>query len=132
MVFLYFAEETFKNKTMKALSIIGIIVSLAGLLTGVYTMSEGHCYCSGSYDYSYGYYGSNSYTDDDVTVGATLFMLISLFFLVFSIIATAVSFRKKNNVPPYAGMQQPGYYNQPYNQGYNPNYSQGYQNQPNL
>lgn len=119
---------------MKALSIIGIILSLAGILTGIYVISEGQCYCYDSSEYGY----SHDYTDSDVTTGASIFILLSIFFLVFSIVATIVSFRKSgNNMPPMAyqnyqqpfNPQQPPYppqqpYNQQPYQPYNPLYQQ--------
>jgi len=104
---------------MKALSIIGIVMSLFGFFTGMFVISE-----ADHYSYSeYSYYN----TDEDVVLGGVLFMLISFFFLVFSIIATVFSFRKPSAPPMYPPFQPP--YQQTFQQ-YPPPYQQQQQYPP--
>ena len=62
---------------MKALSIIGMVFSLIGIILSIVAMNV------------------LSYERDEKTLGLLL-IIINLFFLAFSITATVVSFRKKN------------------------------------
>jgi len=79
---------------MRALSIIGIILSLGGIPTSIVIMTETHCYCYCNDDY----FSSGSTVPDEALGGGFTMLLISVFFLVFSIISTVVSFGKKT--PP--------------------------------
>ncbi|MCX6311549.1 MAG: hypothetical protein NT084_07910 [Bacteroidetes bacterium] len=119
---------------MKALSIIGIIMSIGGLLTSLFVMTEAkaNCYCNEDYLYS-----SGSVPDEAIS-GSLISMVIFVFFLVFSIVNTAKSFGKNNNaltqsIPPFQAnpfqnFQQP--YGQQFQQQFPPNpYQQNpYQN----
>jgi hypothetical protein len=67
---------------MKALSIIGMVFSLIGIMTS-FVVSEIRCYIDGG--------GYNVAKEQ-----GALLIIINLFFLAFSITATVVSFRKKN------------------------------------
>jgi hypothetical protein len=106
---------------MKALSIIGIVMSLGGLLTSLFIMSEARCYCHEDYLFS------TSDVPDVAISGSLISMLIFVFFLVFSIVATAVSFSKKTTAAPVP-QPIPPYQQQPY-QPY-PGYPQYGQQRP--
>src|ERR1044071_7161152 len=91
---------------MRALSIIGIVMSLGGVLSAIYVMTETHCYC-----YNDDYFSDYSSTPEAATSGGVVMLLVSVFFLIFSIISTVISFGKKDT-PVVAG-PTPNY-NQPY------------------
>jgi len=71
---------------MKALSIIGIVVSAIGILMSIGIMNMKSYYDIGNY----------SYTHDEGMGPGVVCLILFLFFLAFSITATAVSFKKKN------------------------------------
>jgi hypothetical protein len=71
---------------MRALSIIGIVMSLIGVITSIYIMSESNCYCSDSY-----YYDD---TPAAAAGGGMISLFVFIFMLVFSVIATVYSFAK--------------------------------------
>lgn len=112
---------------MKVLSIIGIVISLVGIMAGLYVISEAHCYCAGSYDSYYGY-NSGSYTDDDAVIGGLMSLIVGVFFLIFSIVATVVSFKRKTPAVPFQPPFQPPFqqpnYQQPPFPPQQPNYQQ--------
>jgi|GEM_PF-1191461 hypothetical protein len=114
---------------MRALSIIGIIMSLGGILSAIMVMTETQCYC---YESSY-LWDSGYSVPEEAIAGGVVMLLISVFFLIFSIISCVVSFGKKEqpatvttsnyNAPftTYPPYQQPQYgnpnppqYGQPY------------------
>ena len=73
---------------MKALSIIGIVLSLIGIMYSFSIMSI-VCFCvqkNGAW--------LPNYPENAKPLG-TIMLIISLFFLSFSIVATAASFKKK-------------------------------------
>jgi hypothetical protein len=72
---------------MKALSIIGTVLSAIGILLSI-GMTEIHCYCS----------ERNYYSHPGKDFGLVS-LVINLFFLAFSIVAIVVSFRKKKQIP---------------------------------
>lgn len=72
---------------MKAMSIIAIVFSLAGILIS-FAVVNISCYCSGDYWYS-------SHPGREMGL---ISLIINLFFLAFSIVATVASFRKKKIV----------------------------------
>jgi hypothetical protein len=112
---------------MRALSIIGIIMSVLGLIVSLYVMTEAkaNCYCNDDYLYSSGS------VPDEAIGGSLMMMIMFIFFLVFSIVSAAKNFGKDNGVtqaiPPFqanpyqqqVSFQQP--YQQPYQQQYPPN-----------
>ncbi len=120
---------------MRALSIIGIILSVIGLIASIYIMTEAKCHCYCNDDYLY----SNGSVPDDAIAGGMITMLMFIFFLVFSIVGVA---RGNSNKPhlaqtippfqanPYPNFQQP--FQQPYIQQISPNqYQQNpYQQNP--
>ena len=124
---------------MRALSIIGIILSLGGIPTSIVIMTETHCYCYCNDDY----FSSGSTVPDEALGGGFTMLLISVFFLVFSIISTVVSFGKKTppvvvggpnytapftTYPPYP--QPNPQFNNPGQNPYTQNYSNPYNQQP--
>lgn len=72
---------------MKALSIIAIVFSLIGILLSMAVTDIG-CYCMDD-----GYYNRRPGTELGLVS-----LVVNLFFLAFSIVATVVSFRKKKPV----------------------------------
>lgn len=125
---------------MRALSVIGIIMSIAGLLTSLFIMTEAksNCYCNEDYLYS-----SGSVPDEAIS-GSLISMVIFIFFLVFSIVTAAKHFGNNDistsqTIPPFQAnpfqnFQQP--YGQTFQQQYPPNpyqqnpYQNPTQNQP--
>jgi hypothetical protein len=110
---------------MRALSIIGIVMSVIGLITCIYIMTEAKCYCFCEDDYLY---NSNSVPGD--AVGGSMFnMLIFVFFLVMSIVGVSKSYSNKphlsQTIPPFQANPYPNY-QQPYQQPQQ--YQQPYQN----
>ncbi|CAN5217820.1 hypothetical protein BH09BAC5_BH09BAC5_17190 [soil metagenome] len=128
---------------MRALSIIGIILSVIGIVFSIYIMTEAksHCYCNDDYLYSGGS------VPDEAIGGGFVTLLIFTFFLVFSIIGVAKSGSTNpviaQTIPafpqnPFPNLQQPfppqynqqfppnPYYQNPYPQ--NPNQPPPYQN----
>ncbi|MEO5642059.1 MAG: hypothetical protein ABIQ40_10195 [Bacteroidia bacterium] len=97
---------------MRALSIIGIVMSVIGLITCIFIMTAAkcNCFCDDSL------YNSNSVPSD--AIGGSLFnMLIFIFFLVMSIVGTSKSYSARPNLAqhippfqanPYPNYQQPG------------------------
>ncbi|MGL4598102.1 MAG: hypothetical protein ACRCYO_11255 [Bacteroidia bacterium] len=102
---------------MKVLSIIGVVLSLAGIIVCLGMMIETKCYCYCNDDFLL----NRTRTPEDVLVGGSIAIFLFLFFLVFSIIATVTSFRKPAVVaaPPMHGYgygNPYGQYQQPYQQ----------------
>jgi hypothetical protein len=116
---------------MRALSIIGIILSLGGILASLVIMTEAKCYCYCDDDYLF----NSSRVPGEAVGGSLITMLIFIFFLVFSIISTAVSFAKKSSPitvqqPVVPFQPQPVYPSYPqYGQNY-PQYNQPNPNYP--
>lgn len=73
---------------MKALSIIGIVLSIAGILTCLYIMSEAHCDCSYNY--------VDTVASPEAITGSMVAMMLFIFFLVFSIVAALSGFSKRD------------------------------------
>jgi hypothetical protein len=105
------------KRVMKVLSIIGIVISLVGIMAGIFTIAESgcYCYCPNEYDSYSGYGGSNYSSDSDAVVGGMFAIGVSFFFLIFSIIATVVSFKRKTPAVPFQPPFQPPF-QQPYQQ----------------
>src|ERR1044072_7251866 len=114
---------------MRALSIIGIVMSLGGILSAIVVMTETRCYCY------FDDYSSGSTVPDEAVGGGVVMLLISAFFLIFSIISTAIGFGKKpepvvagpspNYTAPYTSYppyQQPPSYNAPSQNPYTQQY----------
>ncbi len=111
-------------------------MSIGGLLTSLFVMTEAkvNCYCNEDYLYSSGT------VPDEAISGSLITMVIFIFFLVFSIVTAAKSFGKNNidgsqTIPPFQAnpfqtFQQP--YGQQFQQQYPPNpYQQNpYQQNP--
>lgn len=102
-----------KTATMRALSIIGIVMSLGGIIASLVIMTEAKCYCYCDDSYLY----NSGSVPDEAVGGGLISMLLFVFFLIFSIISTVVSFAKKpadasaQPVTPFP--QQPVYTNIP-------------------
>lgn len=117
---------------MKALSIIGILLSIGGILVSLFIMSEARCHCYCNDDYLF----SSGKVPDEATGGALMTLIAFIFFLIFSIVSTAVSFGKKNAannlasqpIPPFQPQAQP-FPQQPF-QNYPPYQTQYPQNNP--
>ena len=117
---------------MKALSIIGILLSIGGILVSLFIMSEARCHCYCNDDYLF----SSGKVPDEATGGALMTLIAFIFFLIFSIVSTAVSFGKKNAannlasqpIPPFQPQAQP-FQQQPF-QNYPPYQTQYPQNNP--
>jgi hypothetical protein len=92
---------------MRALSIIGIVMSLGGILSAIVVMTETRCYCYCDDSYLW---DSGSSVPDEAVSGGVVMLLISVFFLIFSIISCVVSFGKKET-PAVTGSTS---YNQPF------------------
>jgi hypothetical protein len=126
---------------MRALSIIGIVMSLGGILSAIVVMTETRCYCYCNDSYLW---DNGSSVPDEAVGGGVVMLLISVFFLIFSIISCVVSFGKKEqpvattgpiNTPftTYPPFQPPVYGNpgqNPYTQQYNNPLQQPPQNNP--
>lgn len=70
-------------QSMKALSIIGLVLSIVNILNSVAVMGI-RCY-------------NNEYSTDPGMAPGIISLIIALFFLAFSITATAVSFKKSKS-----------------------------------
>lgn len=117
---------------MRALSIIGIVMSVIGLITCIYIMTEAKCYCYCDNDNDYLY--NNNSVPGDAVGGSMVNMLIFIFFLVMSIVGTSKSFSNKphlaQTIPPFQANPYPNY-QQPYQQPYTQQYQQNpYQQNP--
>ena len=73
---------------MKALSIIGLLLSIGAIIVSLVIMTEARCHCFCNDDYLF-----NSWRVPDEAIGGALMTLIGfVFFLIFSIVSAAVSF----------------------------------------
>lgn len=113
---------------MRALSVIGIIMSVFGMITSLYIMTEARCHCYCNDDYLY----SSGSVPDDAIGGSLINIIIFIFFLVFSIVGASKNFSKSSDVAqtippfqanPYTPFQQP-YGQQQYQQQYPNPYQQ--------
>jgi hypothetical protein len=106
---------------MRVLSIVGIIMSVIGLVTSIYIMTEAKCHCSCENDFLF----SVGEVPDDAISGSMITMLVFIFFLVFSILGVSRSHSSKPHlsqpIPPFQANPYPNY-QQPYQQQYNPQY----------
>jgi hypothetical protein len=82
-------------------------MSLGGILAGIFVMTETRCYCYCDDSYLW---GSDSSVPDSAVSGGVVMLLISVFFLIFSIISCVVSFGKKEQ----PAISTTGNFNQPY------------------
>ncbi|HET6991220.1 MAG TPA: hypothetical protein VFJ43_07855 [Bacteroidia bacterium] len=119
---------------MRALSIIGIIMSVLGLIVSLYVMTEAkaNCYCNEDYLYSSGS------VPDEAVGGSLMMMIMFIFFLVFSIVSATKNFGKDNlansqTIPPFQAnpFQQANPYQQPFQQPYQQQYPPNPYQQPN-
>ena len=68
---------------MRALSIIGIVMSVVGLIASIYIMTEAKSHCNCEDDFLF----SRGSVPDEAISGSMITMLLFVFFLVVSIVS---------------------------------------------
>ncbi|HEU4718131.1 MAG TPA: hypothetical protein VFU15_09865 [Bacteroidia bacterium] len=88
---------------MRALSVIGIVLSMAGIIAAIYVMSASVCECNTNDNL---FFDMKDQATPAAIRGGTIMLMFFVFFLVFSIIGTAMSFSPKKEAQPLPAYPQ--------------------------
>jgi hypothetical protein len=85
---------------MKILSILAIMLSTIGVVISLMIMGKSECSCAASEFFE------GSLIPDEAIIGGIIMLMISLFFMVFSVVAAVSTFREKPPMLTETGLKK--------------------------